>query len=174
LSFKINYMKLKVVLTLFVMYSSLCQGQIKNLEKLNITLTNEFKLADSLILFKFNSDNLCNQSKAVSIIKKNEISGCFDYVRTIKADKVDTIIKLLHDKTTYGGGNVACFDTDYAIIAIKNSNIIAYVNISLSCNKLIANPKIQEQEAHYKNEGVGRIGFSRNGKEKLIHLLGID
>lgn len=167
-------MKSKILLlALLIVYSCICHGQINKWEKLNINLTEKIKAADSIVLFKFNSDNLCDQSKAVSIIKNNEISKCFDYIKTIKGKAVSNFINLLHTKTTYGGGNVACFDTDYSVILIKNNSIIAYINISISCNKLFANPKIQEQESHYKNEGVGSIGFSTSGREQLLNSLGI-
>ncbi|MOA06986.1 hypothetical protein D3C78_1266580 [compost metagenome] len=149
-----------------------CNAQIKESNKptVNIELRDSFKNADSLILFRFNAKNPCSQSKAVSIIKENKISECFDYVRTIQGGEVKNIINVLYDSDTYGGEEVACFDTDYSLIAVENDVIIGFINISFSCNKLISKPLIIERDKHI-NESLRKVGFSSSGKKLLLRLL---
>ncbi len=129
--------------------------------------------SNTIKLYKFNPQNNCNQSKAVSIIYEDKISPCFDYVKTIKTGEVKKITGLLRKSTTYGGEDVACFDTEYALLIFDKSNVvIGYVNISLSCNKLISNPIIPERE-HYANQGLRKVGFSKKGRNTLLKLLGL-
>jgi hypothetical protein len=173
-------MRIKILLALFTLISfqsciSQNEKKEKNLEKskLIIDIKKEFTSAEYLLLYKFDSTNNCDQSKAVSIVKNNRISICFDYVKKIEDSNVKKILNLLHSKSTYGKEDAPCFDTDYALIAIKEENIIGYINISLSCNKLISNPIIEERIIETK-EGLRKVGFSIQGKNDLKKFLGIN
>jgi hypothetical protein len=136
----------------------------KNLSSKNVAL---------IKLYKFNSKNSCNQSKAVSVIFDNQISECFDYVKTIKGGSIKKIMTCLHNKKTYGGEDVACFDVDYGIIAYNAKGvIIGFVNISLFCNKLNATPAIPERDFFNSSE-LHKVGFSKQGRNQIIKLLSL-
>lgn len=129
--------------------------------------------AASMQLFKFDTANFCDQSKAVSVVYNNKVSKCFTYLKNFKIDKVKRFIKSLRDKTTYGNEDVACFDTEYGIVFYNSyGNIIGYINISFSCNKLISNPIIPERE-HFVTKKSRKVGFSLVGRGKIIKLLGL-
>lgn len=124
-------------------------------------------------LYKYDEENDCNQSKAVSIIYNNQLSSCFNYVKTIKGKNVKDFLTLIKDPKTYGAEDVACFDTDNSLTLynIKNE-VVGYINISKSCNKLISNPEIKER--HYNSkDGLRKVGFSEKGKEKIKQILGV-
>ncbi len=128
--------------------------------------------SNTIKLYKYNPQNECNQSKVVSVIYEDKLSTCFDYVKTFRMGKVKKIMKFLRALTTYGGEDVACFDTEYALLIFDKSNMaIGYINISLSCNKLISNPVITERE-YYANPGFRKVGFSKKGRTGLLKLLG--
>jgi hypothetical protein len=127
--------------------------------------------AVSMRLFKFDRSNDCDQSKAVSILYENKVSKCFTYLEDFKVDKVDTITASLMDTATYGNVDMACFDTDYGMVFYDSrETIVGYINISFSCNKLIANPKISERDI-FITESARKVGFSDKGRKKLLALL---
>lgn len=161
-------------LTICFVFVISCKGQEKKAvnTKTDIQIENDFKSATSFALYKFNPNNPCNQSKAVSIIKENKISECFDFIKTIKGNDVKNIIALLHNTKSYGSEDLACFDTEYSLVAFTKNKIIGYINISFNCNKLISNPTIAERDSFVKND-IRNIGFSINGKKKLYKLLGL-
>ena len=129
--------------------------------------------SNTIKLYKFNPANRCGQSKRLSIIYENKISTCFDYVKTIGVGDVKKIVSLLRAPATYGSEDVACFDTDYALLIFDEKNVvIGYVNISFSCNKLNSNPIINEQ-AHYSKGELRKVGFSKKGRNSLLNLLAI-
>jgi hypothetical protein len=122
-------------------------------------------------LYKFNHQNPCNQSKAVSVVFEDKISTCFDYIKVLSTPDVKKVVQLLKSSKTYGGEDVSCFDTDYALIFFDKSNFVyAYVNISFSCNKLISKPAIPERD-RLMDHGLRKIGFSENGRHNLLRLL---
>ncbi|WP_343686117.1 hypothetical protein [Chryseobacterium gleum] len=124
-------------------------------------------------LYKFNEQNYCNQNKAVSVIYDNQLSSCFDYVKTINGKDIDDFLGTIKNPKTYGGEDVACFDTDYSLILYNiKDEVVGYINISESCNKLISNPEIKEREFYSKN-GLRKVGFSKKGKEKIKKILKI-
>jgi hypothetical protein len=133
-------------------------------------------LSDSisyLKLYKFNENNLCDQSKAVSIIHNNKISVCFDYIKTLKGKRVNEFIETIKDHSTYGAEDVACFDTDYSAVFYNNKDmIIGFTNISFSCHKLNSTPKITEMK-YYSENGLSKIGFSKDGEMNLKKALEI-
>ena len=144
-------------------------------QSVRIELNNELstKSITTIKLYRFNSKNTCNQSKAVSIIFDNKISTCFDLVKTIKKENVKKIINCLRTKKTYGNGDVACFDTDYGLIMYNVKRIIVgYVNISLFCNKINAAPLIQERE-YFVSNTLRKVGLSIVGRKKIMKLLGL-
>lgn len=129
--------------------------------------------AASMRLFKFDTANICDQSKAVSVVYNNKVSKCFTHLKSFKVDKVKRFIKSLRDKATYGNDDVACFDTDYGVVFYNSyGSIVGYVNISFSCNKLISNPIIPERE-YFITEKSRKVGFSIVGRKKIIKLLGL-
>ena len=167
-------MKRIFVLTICFFFVISCKGQEKEAlsTKSDIQIKDDFKSANSFTLYKYNPNNPCNQSKAVSILKENYISECFDFIKTISGDEVSSIIDLIHNTKSYGSQDLACFDTEYSLVALSNNKIIGYINISFSCNKLISNPPIAERDSFVKND-IRNIGFSINGKNKLYKLLGL-
>ena len=173
-----NYhiMKTKKLILLFnLLLFQACFSQNAKTEKQesSIKISDNFNSASSLLLYKFNPKNSCDQSKAVSIIKDNKISQCFDFVKTFNGTKVKEILNLLNNEDTYGNEDVACFDTDHALILYNVKNeVVGYINISESCNKLISNPEIKEME-FYSQGGLRKVGFSKKGKDKIKQILGI-
>lgn len=137
-----------------------------------IKIEDNFDSANSLLLYKYNPKNVCNQSKAVSVIKENKVSQCFDFVKNIDSSKTREILKILNDNSTYGNEDISCFDTDYSLVVMKGKTIIGYINFSFNCNKLISNPEIEARTAKSK-DGLRKVGFSDSGKNKLLKLLGI-
>lgn len=122
-------------------------------------------------IYKYNEQNNCNQSKAVSVIYDNQLSSCFDYVKTINGKDIEDFLGTIKNPNTYGGEDVACFDTDYSLILYNIKDEVAgYINISESCNKLISNPEIKERE-FYSKDGLRKVGFSEKGKEKIKQIL---
>lgn len=85
----------------------------------------------------------CDQSKKASIIQNNEISPCFQYLKSFEKDDAKKIINLLRDRNTYEGPiERPCSETHYALLILNNNVVTGYVNISLDCNKLFSNPAI--------------------------------
>jgi hypothetical protein len=163
----------KIVIIMF--FSFLTNLSVCGQDTIKIGLLKEIKATvnSTIRLYKFNKDKQCDQSKAVTIIYENKVSKCFDYIKTIKTDDTKKIVSLLKTPTTYGGEDVACFDTDYALLIFNKQNvIIGYIDISLFCNKLISAPVIAEQE-HYSKGGLRKVGFSKKGKAALLKLLKI-
>lgn len=129
----------------------------------NITVSE----ASIIKLYAFNTNNGCDRSTNVSAVYENKISPCFYYVKTFEKKKVKQIINMLRSRRTYGGKEAACFDTDYALVIFDKANVVTgYVNISLYCNWLIPNPVIPESKM-----GLGKGGFSKKGKERLLEVL---
>jgi hypothetical protein len=109
----------------------------------------------------------------VSVIKDNQLTTCFDYVKTIDVVNTKKLISVLSVPSSYGAEDVACFTTQYGMVVLDRSGvIIGYINLSLSCNKLISNPVIRERE-HFSHNGLRLVGFSTSGRTKLLALLGI-
>jgi hypothetical protein len=163
----------KIIIVLFYWISLIsCNAQeLKtNNHVIDIRIEENIKSATSLILYKFNPKNPCSQSKAVSIIKEDKISECFDYVTTFNGNEVKDILYILYDTNTYGAEDVACFDTEYSLLAINDNKVIGFINISFRCNKLISTPAIKERDSHL-NGNLRNVGFSKNGKENLYQLL---
>lgn len=163
---------MKRILTLCVL---LAVNSKINAQQEKVKLEKDFSQmkAASIQLFKFDTANFCDQSKAVSIIYDNKVSKCFTYLKSYRIGKVKKMIKLLRDKTTYGNDEVACFDTEYGIVFYNsNGSIIGYINISFSCNELISNPIIPERE-HFITEKSRKVGFSLDGRGRIIRLLGL-
>lgn len=170
----------------------LCQCQKKELYRDSVTQiysSKDKKDNDSIILniskgifpteidyikvYKYDSKNDCEQSKAVSIVYNNHLSSCFNYLKTFKNKDVKDFIIIIKDPKTYGAEDIACFDTDYALLLYNKKNeVVAYINISESCNKLISNPEIKERH-FYSQDGLRKVGFSKKGKEKIKQILGI-
>jgi hypothetical protein len=148
----------------------------KNIQKddsvlLNISTNISSNNIKSINLYKYNQLNICDQSKAVSIIYNQKLSHCFDYVKTIEGKEVVDFIKIIKNPTTYGAEDVACFDTDYSVTLLNKENQIAgYLNISFSCNKLISNPVIKERKFHSR-DGLTKVGFSKKGRRKIKNIL---
>ena len=176
-----------LIVLLFTMVLSQCQkatvenNTIKNKSVVEKNKTARIKLNTAIIsdsisylkLYRFNETNLCDQSKAVSIIYNNNISTCFDYVKTLKEKKVNEFIEIIKNHKTYGAEDVACFDAEYSAVFYNNEDIIiGYTNISFSCHKLNSTPKITEME-YYSENGFRKIGFSKNGEMKLKKALEI-
>lgn len=161
--------RILILCVLIVFYSNI------NAQQQKIKLAKYFSQmkAASMRLFKFDTANFCDQSKAVSVVYDNKVSQCFTYLKSFKIDKVKRLIKSLSDKTTYGNGDVACFDTEYGIVFYNSyGSIVGYVNISLSCNKLMSNPIIPERE-YFITDKSRKVGFSLIGREKIIKLFGL-
>ena len=102
---------MKKIIYFLLLSSFISLGQTDTLsygftKKLQIESSNFIKL------FKFEIGHGCNQSKNVKLIFKNEISPCFVFVKNIDKKITKNIVKLLNQKTTYGGGYDACFDTN--------------------------------------------------------------
>lgn len=176
-------MKFKVLITCFIsilFYSCISQNtkneklesspSINEKDTLKVNLSDNFNSVSSILLYKFNSNNKCDQSKAVSIIKDNKISKCLDYIKTFDFSRSKNILDLLQNKNTYGNEDVACFDTDYSLVIVNGKTITGYINISFNCNKLISNPIIKERLSQ-SNNGLRKVGFSNLGKTKLLELL---
>jgi hypothetical protein len=146
-------------------------GVKENHPVINIAKKLDISQIFKIELYRFNSKKECNQSKAISIIYDHRIAPCFDYIRSIK-DK-DKFIKIITDHHTYGAEDVACFDTDYAVLLYgSKGDIVGYINISMSCNKLISNPEIKER-TYYSQDGLRKVGFSKKGKIGIQKVLGI-
>lgn len=144
----------------------------QNMPKIRLDKQLVAKEKCTIKLYRFDPKNNCSQSKAVSIIYEGKIADCFDYVKTIEYADALNIVKLLRTPSTYGNEDVACFDTDYALLLFDKSNVVyGYVNISLFCNKLMSNPSIPEREA-WSQDGLRKVGFSKKGRENLLMLLG--
>jgi len=168
-------MKIKNLILLFILFlfqSCFSQNAKTEKQEFSIKINDNFNSASSLLLYKFNPNNFCDQSKAVSIIKNNRISQCFDFVKTFNGTKVKEILNLLNNEDTYGNEDVACFHTDYSLIVMNGKTIVGYVNFSFSCNKLISNPIIEKMTSKSK-DGLSKIGFSKSSKNKLVTILGI-
>jgi hypothetical protein len=159
------------ILVAFLRINSLSAQQ--ETVKINLAKQITASASNTIKLYKFNPNNPCEQSKAVSIIYENKVASCFDYVKTIAVGDVKKTVSLLRTPTTYGSEDVACFDTDYALLIFDKKNVvIGYVNISLSCNKLISNPIITER-GYYSKGGLQKVGFSKKGRSNLLKLLAI-
>src|SRR5687767_2303950 len=118
--------KIAIVILLGFLNFNVASGQ----EKIKIEKQIDIEKSKSIKLFRFNSKNSCDQSKAVSVIYENKISTCFDYVKEIKKDNIKKIIKLLRSSASYGNEDVACFDTEQALVIYDKANvIIGYINI---------------------------------------------
>lgn len=140
---------------------------------INISTEINFKKVGYMELYKINLTKGCDQSKAVSIVYQNKIAKCFDYMKTIKGREKDNFIRIIRDYHTYGGDDVACFDTDYGLLLYGYQNeIVGYINISKSCNKLVSNPEIKER-TYYAHDGLRLIGFSKKGRKNIEKVLGI-
>ncbi|WP_426792352.1 hypothetical protein [Sphingobacterium sp. WOUb80] len=147
------------------------KGLDDNYPVINIAKKIDINQIIKIELYRFNSKRSCNQSKAISIIYNNRIAPCFNYIRTIK-DK-DKFLKIITDHHTYGAEDVACFDTDYSVLLYgSKGDIMGYINISMSCNKLTSNPEIKER-TYYSRDGLRKVGFSKRGKISIQKILGI-
>lgn len=136
-----------------------------------VILKDKFDTCCTLRLYKYNPTNDCNQSKAISIVKDNKITPCFDYIRDFNDSEKELFISLIQNPDTYGNEDVACFDTEYSVLAIDSATIVGFVNISISCNKLISIPEIPARTAHAE-DGLRKVGFTRIGRSKLLKMLG--
>lgn len=115
----------------------------------------------------------CDQKKAISIIFNDKISSCFDYVKSFSKGDCHKILKHINTSSTYGGEDVACFETDYALLLYnKQKTIIGYINISFFCNKLNSNPRIDAIKVLSSGK-IRRNGFSKHGRKELLELLGL-
>lgn len=147
----------------------------KDSDSIVLNISKDISITDIsyMSLYKYNEQNDCEQSKAVSIIYNGQLSSCFDYMKTIKGKGMVDFLTLVKEPKTYGKEDVACFDTDYSLIFCnKNNEVVGYINISDSCNKLISNPEIKERE-FYSQDGLRKVGFSEKEKEKIKQILGI-
>lgn len=85
----------------------------------------------------------CDQSKNASIVQDNKISPCFNYLKTFEKEDAKKIIHFLNAPSTYGAPvDAACFETHYALLVLDKDVVTGYVNISLSCNRIISSPVI--------------------------------
>lgn len=85
----------------------------------------------------------CDQSKNASIIQNNKISPCFTYISTFEKDDAKKIINFLNARSTYGATvDTTCFETHHALLILEKNVVIGYVNISLTCDRIISNPAI--------------------------------
>ncbi|MGE8421897.1 MULTISPECIES: hypothetical protein [Sphingobacterium] len=172
-------MKTSLVMLLLMFYFTGVKCQLKDEKKavddnypvINIAKKLDINQVIKIELYRFNPKKKSNQSKAISIVYNNRIAPCFDYIRTIK-DK-DKFIKIITDHHTYGSEDIACFDTGYSVLLYGNKDdIVGYINISMSCNKLISNPEIKER-TYYSRDGLRKVGFSKKGKISIQKILGI-
>jgi hypothetical protein len=148
---------------------------MKGQEKLKLNINNELSIKDIhyIRLFKYDINNYCNQSRAIKIIHNDSISPCFDFVKKIDATTSKNIFSLLNKKSTYGNENMACFDTDYAMIVYDKSDaIIGTVQLSLDCNKVMIKP-CTEALNYYDNLKFSPIGLSIYSRKKLLSLCKI-
>lgn len=146
---------------------------IKKRDNITINIGKDITATDTdyMKLYKYNEQNDCDQSKGVSVVYNGQLSPCFDYINTIKGKDMISFLTTIKNPKTYGAEDVACFDTNYSLILYNKKNeVIGYVNISNNCNKLTSNPKIKEREL-YSQDGLRKIGFSEEGKEKINHIL---
>jgi hypothetical protein len=156
-------------LFLFFFNSSLMQAQ--NL----IRIENRINLNNiaSAKLFVLNHTTVSSNQKYASVIFNGQISKNFDYLKTIDMIKSRKIMKHLTSKSTYGGEDYACFETDYGIVLYDVKKvIIGYVNISFFCDKIISDPDIPECN-NYSSKNQSLAGFSIKGRKNLLQLLGI-
>lgn len=147
----------------------------KNNDSIILNISKDIFPADVhyMKLYKYDEKNDCEQSKAVSIIYNKQLSVCFDYIKIIKGKEMLDFLTTVKNPKTYGSEDVACFDTDHALILYNvKDEVVGYINISDSCNKLISNPEIKERE-FYSQGGLRKVGFSKKGKEKIKQILGI-
>ena len=159
------------VLTLFIFDSCHSQDSKTVSHGLQVILKDKFDTCCTLRLYKYNPTNNCNQSKAISIVKDNKITPCFDYIRDFNDSEKVLFISLIQNPDTYGNEDVACFHIEYSVLAMDSATIVGFINISISCNKLISNPEIPARTAH-SEDGLRKVGFTRIGRSKLLKLLG--
>ncbi|SIN86804.1 hypothetical protein [Chitinophaga niabensis] len=150
----------KLVLALFFSLPASGQETIVFKPAENLTVSN----VSAIKLYAYDINKGCDRATPVSLIDNDKVTPCSRYVKTFEKEKVKQIIKLLRSEATYGGEPAACFETNYSLMMLDKANVvIGYVDISLFCNRLIANPLIPETGK--KN------GFSKKGKELLLHTL---
>lgn len=112
--------------------------------------------------YHYKSIKDCDQSKKASIVHHNKISPCFNYLRSFEKDDAKKIIRLLNNRRTYGHPvDTTCFETHYALLILENNVVTGYVNISLSCNRIISGPGIP----------AAATAFSPKGKDALQRAL---
>jgi hypothetical protein len=152
----------------------LCKGQqgTHPASGTTIAINKTIKYPASLVLYKYDKQNPCDQSKGPVIIYNSRISSCFSFVRVISNTDSRQIIDLINSVHTYGGEDVSCFDSDYALLVMDKKNIAGYISISFSCNKLLSTPVIKARESYAKGE-LRKVGFSSSGRSQLLKLLKI-
>jgi len=121
---------------------------------------------DKVIIYDFSGGKDYNQyivtngHLATSVINKAELNK----------QNVIALNERLGEKSSFGGGEAACFDPHLGIVYYRNNKIVAYITVCLDCNVLVSSLPLKAQQQGKIGEGKNAY-YIADGPSKSFRLF---
>lgn len=122
---------------------------------------------DKVVAYDFESD----RDSGAGIIEDEKFAARVYKQQALTQEQVDSLLRILTEKATYGGTYAACFEPHLGFVFYQDHEIVGDVSICFACNYLRSTPDIPAVDAHEVRSGeyvFPRFGFSASGGRKLV------
>ncbi len=141
-----------VIFLLMITNSAFC-----NLKSPNLKLK-----FDKVMMYDFSGAKGWNQS---IVNEKGQLASSVTKQIQLDKESVKNLGALLSKKSSFGGGEAACFEPHLGFVYYLRGKIVAHITICLDCNVLVSSIRLKAQEqgkvgkgkdAYYIADGPGK------------------